>query len=204
MVDIRSKASDGSGTETTLTSKPNNYHRPQWSPDGKYFTYIWGHGEKATALWMVPLAGDSKPVAIVQPPSPQFNISHYRISPDSRWVAYVSDESGQQELYVTSFPDAKGKWQVSKNGASYPLWSANGKELFFKNLTDELFACSVTRKGSEIEIGSPNRLFHASLPGIGQAYDVSADGQRILVNLAQEEGYAPLKIVSNWPAELKK
>ena len=204
MVDIRSKASDGSGTEKTLSSEPNNYHRPQWSPDGKYFTYIWGDGEKATSLWMVPLAGDTKPVAIVQPPSPQFNISNYRISPDSHWVAYVSDESGQQELYVTSFPDAKGKWQVSKNGAAYPLWSANGKELFFKNLTDELFACSVNQKGSELEIGSPNRLFHASLPGIGQAYDVSADGQRILVNLAQEEGYAPLKIVSNWPAELKK
>jgi serine/threonine protein kinase/Tol biopolymer transport system component len=205
MVDIRSKAADGSGTEKTLSSVPNNYHRPRWSPDGKYLTYIQGdNDDKMTSLWMVPLAGGSKPVAIVQPPSPQFTISNYRISPDSRWVAYVSDESGRQELYVTTFPDGKGKWPVPSAGAGYPIWSANGKELFFKNLTDEIFACSVTSKASEIEIGTPHRLFHASMPGIGAPYDVSADGQRFLVNLAQEEGSAPLKIVSNWPAALKK
>src|SRR5271167_4375514 len=134
MVDLRSKAADGSGTEKTLSSEPNNYHRPRWSPDGKYLTYIWGDGEKMTSLWMVPVAGGSKPVAIVQPPSPQFNISNYRISPDSNWVAYLSDEPGQQELYVTSFPEGKGKWQVSTNSGSYPVWSENGKELFFKNL----------------------------------------------------------------------
>jgi Tol biopolymer transport system component len=203
-VEIRSKAADGSGTEKTLITETNNYHLPGWSPDGKYLTYIWGEGEKITSLWALPVAPDTKPFTIVQPPSPQSNIQQYRISPDGRWVAYVSDESGQVEVYVTSFPEGKGKWQVSNNIAAEPAWSGNGKELFFKNLNDEFFACRVTSKGSEIEVGAPQRLFHASVPGIGRSYDVSADGQRLLVNLAEEVGSAPLYVAINWPAELKK
>ena len=147
MVDIRSKAADGSGSETTLSLEPNNYHHPRWSPDGKYLTYIWGDGEKMTSLWIVPVAGGSKPVAIVQPPAPQFTISNYQSRPTADGLHTFSDESGQQELYVTTFPNGKGKWQVPSAGAAYPIWSGNGKELFFKNLTDEIFACSVTAKG---------------------------------------------------------
>jgi hypothetical protein len=76
--------------------------------------------------------------------------------------------------------------------------------VFFNNLNDEIFARAVTPKGQDIEIGTPQRLFHASMPGIGTSFDGSPDGQRFLVNLAEGEGVAPLKIVSNWPAELKK
>ena len=203
-VEIRSKAADGSGTEQTLPAPPNNYHFPAWSPDGKYLTYVWGEGEKMTSLWIVPVAGDAKPVAIVQPPSQQSNIHNFRVSPDSHWVAYVSDESGQNELYVTSFPEGKGKWKVSSTGAAYPAWSRDGKELFFQSLADEISVCPITVKGAEIEAGTPQRLFHASMPGIGTSFDVAADGQRFLVNLAEEEAQAPLKLVTNWPAELKK
>jgi eukaryotic-like serine/threonine-protein kinase len=200
--EIRGKAADGSGPERTMTSEVNNYHYPGLSPDGKYLTFIWGDGEKMTSLWIEPVAGNTKRVAIVQPPSAQFNISGYRVSPYGRWVAYVSDESGQNELYVTSFPEGKGKWKVSTNGGAYPAWSRNGREVFFNNLNDEIFACAVTPKGQDLEIGTPQRLFHASMPGIGTSFDVSPDGQRFLVNLAEGEGVAPLKIVSNWPAEL--
>jgi serine/threonine protein kinase len=204
MFELRSKAADGSGTEKTLTGVPHTYSYPGWSPDGRYLTYIWGEARRMTSLWTVPVTGDTKPVAIVQPPSRQSNIYAYRISPDGRWVAYISDESGKPDLYVTTFPEGKGKWQVSTNGAAYPLWSGNGKELFFKNLNDDVFASPVTLKGAEIEVGAPQRLFHASMPGLGMPYDVSPDGQRLLVNLVEEEGPAPLKLVTNWPAELKK
>jgi Tol biopolymer transport system component len=105
--EIRGKAADGSGPERTMTSEVNNYHYPGLSPDGKYLTFLWGDGEKMTSLWIEPVAGNTKRVAIVQPPSAQFNISGYRVSPDGRWVAYVSDESGQNELYVTTFPEGK-------------------------------------------------------------------------------------------------
>jgi serine/threonine protein kinase len=203
-VEIRSKSADGSGAEKTLIAEQNNYHVPNWSPDGKYLTYLWGEGEKMVSLWIRPVNGDAKPVAVVQPPSPQSNLSAYRISPDSHWVAYASDESGQQDVYITTFPEGKGKWRVSANSGAFPAWSGDGKELFFKDLTDNIFVCTVTQKGSEVEVGTPQRLFHAASPGIGITVDVSSDGKRVLVNHSEEEGQVPLQLVTNWPAELKK
>jgi WD40 repeat protein len=196
-------------TKTRITFEETVQY-PAWSPDGKTLAFAvtpgqgGGLGEKMLSLWAVPVAGDAQPVAVVQPPSQRSNIYGYRISPDGRLVAYISDESGQNELYITTFPEGKGKWKVSSGGASYPRWSGNGKEVFFNNLNDDFFSCPLTFKGSEIEVGTPQRLFHASMPGIGVPYDVSADGQRFLVNLAEEEGAAPLFLVVNWPAELKK
>jgi eukaryotic-like serine/threonine-protein kinase len=202
-VEIRSKSADGSGSEKVLVEQ-NNYHSPGWSPDGKYITYLWGEGEKMVSLWIRPVNGDGKPVAAVRPPSAQSDLSYYRISPDSHWVAYASDESGQQDVYITTFPEGKGKWRVSSNSGAYPAWSGNGRELFFKDLLDDLFVCTVTPKGSEIEVGTPQRLFHAASPGIGVAFDVSSDGKRLLVNHSVEEAQVPLQLVTNWPAELKK
>jgi serine/threonine protein kinase/WD40 repeat protein len=203
-VEIRSKAADGSGSEKTLVAEQNNYHFPSWSPDGKYILYTWGDGEKMVSVWKVPVSGDAKPVAIVQPPSPQSNIYEYRVSPDSHWIAYESDESGQPEVYLTSFPEGKGKWKVSSGGGAYPTWSGNGKELFYVNLVEDFFVCPVSSKGSEIEFGTPQRLFHAATPGVGIVFDVSSDGKRLLVNHSEEEAQAPLQLVTNWPAELRK
>jgi len=203
-VEIRSKAADGSGAEKTLIAEQNNYHNPAWSPDGKYLTYLWGDGEKMVSLWIRPVNGDGKPVAVVQPPSPQSNLRFYRISPDSHWVAYTSDESGQDEIYLTTFPEGKGKWRVSSNGGYYAAWSGNGKELFYTALTDDFFACPVTPKGSEIEVGTPQHLFHTPLAAIGVLFDVSSDGKRLLVNHTEEGSQAPLQLVTNWPADLKK
>ena len=203
-VEIRSKAADGSGIEKTLSAEQNSYRYPGWSPDGKYLTYLCCDGEKMVSLWIRPVNGDAKPVAVVQPPSPQSNLYFYQISPDSHWVAYVSDESGQDEIYLTTFPEGKGKWRVSSDGGYYPAWSGNGKELFYSGLTDDFFACPVTPKESEIEVGTPQHLFHTPLPAIGILFDVSSDGKRLLVNRAEEEAQAPLQLVTNWLAELKK
>jgi len=207
-VELRSKAADGSGAEKTLFAEQNNFHYPGWSPDGKYVTYLWGDGEKMVSLWIRPVNGDAngdaKPVAIVRPPSAQSNLSYYRISPDGHWVAYISDESGQMEVYLTSFPGGKGKWKVSANGGYYPAWRADGKELFYTGVTDDFFACPVTPKGSEIEVGAPQHLFHTPLPAIGILFDVSSDGKHLLVNHTEEEAQAPLQLLTNWSAELKK
>jgi eukaryotic-like serine/threonine-protein kinase len=203
-VEIRSKAADGSGSEKTVVAVQDNYHYPEWSPDGKYLTYLRGEGEKQVSLWVVPVAGDSKPVSIVQPPSAQSNLYHYRVSPDGHWVAYGSDESGQEEVYVTTFPEGKGKWKVSENGGGTPGSSGKGNELFYQDLINNFFVCVFTVKGSEAVIGKPQHLFPASTPGIGLPFDVSLDGKRLLVNHADEEVQAPLHLVTNWPAELKK
>jgi len=215
-VEIRSKASDGSGTEKTLAalSGGSAYLYPSLTPDGKYVTYVSSAGQKTTALWIAPVGDDTrrdaKPVdaiAIVQPPSPQYSLSIHRVSPDGHMVAYESNESGASgntDVYVTTFPEGKGKWRVSTMGAGYPIWSGNGKELFFRDANDILYACAIKRNGDEIEVGTPQRLFRVYLPGVGVPYDVSADGQRLLVNLAEEEGQAPLRLLTNWPEELKK
>jgi eukaryotic-like serine/threonine-protein kinase len=203
-VEIQSKASDGSGTEKTLSVEQSAYRYPSLSPDGKYLTYLCCDGDKMVSLWTRPVSGNSKPVAVVQPPSPQSNLYFYRISPDSHWVAYTSDESGQDEIYLTTFPEGKGKWRVSSNGAYYMAWSGNSKELFYTALTDDFFACRVTPKGSEIEVGTPQYLFHTPLAAIGVLFDVSSDGKRLLVNHTAEGAPAPLQLVTNWPAELKK
>lgn len=144
------------GTEKNLVGTPRSYHYPGWSPDGKYLTYILGMGARMLSLWAVPVVGDAQPVAVVQPPSQRSNIYGYRVSPDGRLVAYISDESGQNELYITTFPEGKGKWKVSSGGASYPRWSGNGKEVFFNNLNDDFFSCPLTFKGSEIEVARPS------------------------------------------------
>jgi eukaryotic-like serine/threonine-protein kinase len=215
-VEIRSKASDGSGTEKTLATLSGGpaYLYPSLTPDGKYLTYVSSAGQKTTALWIIPVAEDAKgdakpvaPVAIVQPPSPQYSLSIHRVSPDGHMVAYESDESGSSgntDIYVTTFPEGKGKWRVSTVGAGYPTWRGNGKELFFRDANDIIYACTVKRNGEEIEVGTPQRLFRVYLPGVGFPYDVSPDGQRLLLNLAEEEGQTPVRLLTNWPEELKK
>ena len=209
-VEIRSKASDGSGTEKILAALPgsSSYLYPELTPDGKHLVYGDSGGDlKTPSLWMAPVAGDAKPVVLVQPPSPQYSLRISRLSPDASMVAYESDESGvsgNTDIYVTTFPEGKGKWRVSNVGAGYPAWSGNNKELFFRDANDFLYVCPVKRTGLEIEVGTPQRLFHANVPGIGFPYDVSADGQRFLVNLAEEESQTPLKLVTNWPEELQK
>jgi eukaryotic-like serine/threonine-protein kinase len=203
-VEVRSKPADGSGVEKIAFAERNNYHSPAWSPDGKYITYLWGDGERMVSLWIRPVSGDAKPVAIVQPPSAQSNLIAYRISPDGHWVAYASDESGRLEIYVTSFPEGKGKWRVSANSGTYPAWSANGKELFYEDIRNDYWACPITVKGAEIEVGTPEHLFHTSTPGLGISFDVAADGKRLLVNHSEEETQLPLQLDTNWLAELQK
>jgi eukaryotic-like serine/threonine-protein kinase len=202
--DIRSKAADGSGVEKTLSAKPTAYVLPGWSPDGKYLTYLCCQGSKMVSLWILPATGDGQPLEIVKPPSPKSNLYTYRISPDGHWVAYDSDESGQSEIYVTSFPEGKGKWRVSANGGAYPVWSGDSKEVFYRGLTDDILVCPVVPKGTELDVGTAQRLFHAAQPGTGISFDVTSDGKRLLVNHAEEAVQTPLQLVTNWPAELKK
>jgi Tol biopolymer transport system component len=98
-----------------------------WSPDGKFILYGLLSSKGATDLWLLPLFGDQKPTPFIQT---EFNESQGRFSPDGRWVAYISNESGPFQIYVQSFPSSGGKWQVSTNGGAQPQWRRDGKELF--------------------------------------------------------------------------
>ncbi len=202
--DIRTKSASGAGAETTLSTEPSAYYFPGISPDGKYLTYIGGPGKNTQSVFAAPLTGDRKPFVVANPPSVGSKILQYRISPNSKWIAYASDESGRNEIYVAPFPAGDGKWQVSTFGAAYVAWRADGKELFMHSLNDEIFAASITEKGTDLEIGTPKLLFKMNVSGVGTPYDVTPDGQRFLLNTSEEEGAAPLFLVTNWLAELKK
>ncbi|MGA8438635.1 MAG: hypothetical protein WB762_32160 [Candidatus Sulfotelmatobacter sp.] len=127
----------------------------------------------------------------------------FRISPDRHWVVYVSDESGQDEIYLTTFPEKREMEGIVQRRIS-PSLERKCNEIFHLGLTDDFFACPVTPKGSEIDVGTPRHLFHTPLPAIGILLDVSSDGKRLLVNRAEEEAQAPPQLVTNWLAELKK
>ena len=145
-----------------------------------------------------------EPVAFVQTP---FNETAPQISPDGRFVAYCSNESGQYEVQVQPFPEGRGKWQVSTNGGNQPRWSKDGKELFYVE-HDTLVAVSVTLKPT-FSVGSTTRLF--SHPGLisgypAQQYDLSADGQRFILKetvVGPDDQPPSIRVAQNWYEEFR-
>jgi len=210
---LRSRLANGGGQEEVLVGQdtpgqPVTLLWPQWSADGHYLAYMGQSGPSAT-IWAMPTSGDKKPFAVVQPPSAQARIFQFRLSPDGRWLAYTSTESGREETYVTHFPSGSGKWQVSQSGGLYPLWRGDGKELYFMGFgsaaTAVVFAVSVNANGETFESGQVRPLFPLSYTApLGYPYDVTADGQRFIQATSPESVSTPLVLVTNWTAELKK
>jgi hypothetical protein len=184
-----------------------------WSRDGRFLLYAQQDPRTKADLWALPLASDATPAG---PPTPfaitEFNEDQGRFSPDTHWVAYVSDESGRSEIYVQPFPAATGggsKTQVSRDGGDEPRWRHDGKELFYLSLDGKLMAVSVA-EGPTFRAGVPESLFQAlvvrgrreSLLGVSR-WDVAPDGKHFLINKVKTSS-EPLTVVLNWTAELKK
>jgi len=177
---------------------------PSWTPDARYLLYTAQVGPTGHSIYSVPADGQEKPTLLISPANPQANISHFRISPDGRWIAYVSTESGQEQVYVTAASGQGGKWQVSVNGGDFPAWRGDGKELFYFDAADTLYSAEIAGKGSSLEVGQVRQLFHQDSSAIGVAYDASSDGKKFLFNVGTQDSSAPLNLVVNWTAELKK
>jgi serine/threonine-protein kinase len=203
------RLASGGGQEEVLmqpsTSAPTLL-APQWSPDGHYLVHMETSGPTGASVWAAPTTGDKKPFPIVQAPTPQTRIVQFRLSPDGRWLAYSSTESGREEVYVTHFPSGAGKWQVSQNGATYPAWRGDSKEIYFTGSDDtSVHAVGVDKNTEEFQ-SQPGRVLFASsyIAPLGYPYDASPDGQRFVVNTATESVSTPLVLVTNWTADLKK
>jgi Tol biopolymer transport system component/predicted Ser/Thr protein kinase len=203
---LHAKASNGTGAdELMLAADPGaNLLYPQWSPDGRYVVYQRGFGPTGTAIWAMPLMGDKKPVPVAQPQSTQNSVFNARLSPDGRWLAYTSNDSGRPEVYVAPFPGGGGRWQITTNGGDSATWRRDGKELFYWANDQMLTAVEVSPQASEFQVGAAHPLFRLSSPALGMAYDVTPDGQRFLVNYLPEDTSTPLTLVVNWTAEVKK
>jgi len=125
-----------------------------------------------------------------------------RFSPDGRWIAFESDESGKSEVYVRPFPEGAGRWQISPSGGGNPFWRRDGKELYYINPELKIVAVPITLSPA-FRAGPPSPLFTIR-PGPGQPFDVSADGQRFLVDAASsDQGSPPFSLVLNWTGLLK-
>ncbi len=203
--------SDGSGTSETVLKSDDSADVP-WSVcrEGNYLAFsrspidsVASTLERATA-WILPLTGDQKPFPLI--PS-QVGNSLPAFSPDCKWVAYVSIETGQREVYITHFPDTSRRYRVSTQGGTLPRWRGDGRELFYA-ARNSILAVSVDEKRDSISLGSPHTIISAV--GYGAAapvnfYDVTADGRRFLMTEANSpKGPVPLTLVTNWDAALKK
>jgi Tol biopolymer transport system component len=199
--DIYVKPADGSQPERLLVPISGVDSLPlDWSRDGQNLLYV-----APPDLWVYSFL-DSKPRLFLKGNA---SLNNAQFSPDGKWVAYSSNESGRWEVYVTSFPDARGKWQVSTNGGEQPRWRGDGKEIYFLSADAKLMAASVDTK-TEFEAGTPTVLFQTD-PRERVAttevivYDVSRDGQRFLVNTNYSNGSAhPMSVVLNWKSAMEK
>lgn len=164
-----------------------------------------GNPKTGYDLWILPLAAGAKPFPLLQTP---FNEQNAQFSPDGRWVAYASNESGHFEVYVIPFHPEGGapgaKRQVSTAGGNYPHWRGDGKEIFYMTPAEKLMAAEVGEKGEVFEAGQVQALFGPVKAGY--FYDASADGQRFLVaaSAAETTSGEPLTMVQNWTAGMKK
>ena len=209
-LDIFSKPASGEGTDTQLlTDNQNNLYPSSASADGRFLIYFTGNALTPTGndLWALPLTGDPKPKVFVQT---EFNETYAVFSPDGRWVAYTSGESGHSEVYVASFPGLGGKWQVSQDGGSYPRWRGDSAELYFISPEGPLMAASVDGRGSAFVVGQVTPLFRPRIRSVGFAgtnannYDVTRDGQRFLVAVSESSPTeTPITLVVNWTTALE-
>jgi Tol biopolymer transport system component len=163
-----------------------------------------GEGVSNNDIWVKPLNPDGEPIPLLATP---FNESYAELSPNGRWLAYVSDESerGQGDIYVTAFPSGSGKVRVSPAGGHQPRWRRDGRELYYMTPDRMLMRVGVDATGPTFTVETPTPLFQTeSDRGAGPQYIVTADGQRFLVNTEVPSGaQSTLSVVFNWQSLLK-
>jgi Tol biopolymer transport system component len=198
--DLFLKNADGTQEAKPIVQDEQDKAPNDWSRDGKYILYT-----RDTDLWFISLP-ELKSSLLLKAVG---TLRNGQFSPDGKWVAYASNETGKWEIYVTSFPDARGKWQVSTGGGEQPRWRGDGKELFYLSADGKMMAAPVTL-GAGFNAGTPVALFQATpRQPVTNAdlfvYDVTRDGQRFLINTpVKQADTTPMTVILNWTAKLNK
>jgi len=205
------KSADGSGSETLLLEGIDHFRVPtSWSTDGKFLVYHEGVSGGTYAngvpggwsIWVLPLFGDHKAYPFIQS---TFSAREASFSPDGKWLAYCSNESGEYRVYVVPFPGPGGKWQVSLGEGRSPLWRSGGKEIFYLSADNKLMAVNVETSGGSLAAGEARALFDSHSYGVFGRYDASVDGQRFVVAYeGRNRTSTTLTSVVNWTADLKE
>ena len=203
---IYARASSGAGDVLTLLEDPQNALNPtSWSPDGRFLAYFRTERSAPASrqqIWILPLLGDRKPFPFL--PS-AFDERTPEFSPDGRWIAYESNESGTYQIYVSAFPRAETKLQVSSSGGLVPMWRADGNELFYLDLAGRLMSVDVKTVGQILELGTPRFVFQTHAASLGtHPFDVSRNADRFVMTTTANVNPSPYTLVINWTAELTK
>ena len=208
---IYQKAPDGLGsTQLIFQSSSQAAAINDVSADGRYIIYDTAIDPAAIQLWVLPLFGDRKPFVFVQG---SFGASSAKFSPDSHCVAYVSRETGRQEVYVQTFPQSTGRWQISTSGGTQPMWRRDGKELFYLAPVDtpseiKIMSVSINSGSVGFQAGIPKELFQTPVVPLWywrNVYVPSPDGQKFLIiTPTGQTKPSPITVVVNWPSLLKK
>ncbi len=212
---IYQKPTNGAGKEQALVSATGDEQWPDdWSRDGRFLLYTQQNPQTHADLWVLPLAGDGTPSGPATPfANTVFTEEQGRFSPDTRWIAYASDESGRSEIYIQPFPrppNGGSKTPISRDGGSQPRWRRDGKELFYSSPDGKMMAVNVTL-GPIFKASAPRTLFQVPVAQIGHneggvqvlAWDVAPDGKRFLIDTATTSSES-VTVVLNWTTELNK
>jgi Tol biopolymer transport system component len=201
--DLYIKSANGAGTEELLAKSDDPKFVTRWSVDGKYLTYTsFGNPKTKADLWLLPMTDNRTPLPFLQT---EFNEGGGSFSPDGKWIAYQSDESGKNEVYVRALDGTAGKWGVSINGGNLPKWSRDGKTIFFQS-GGKAMGAAVRVVQSAIVVDSVHTFFDFESRGItGGIQDISADGQKVLALVTElRQASPPITLVVNWDEELRK
>jgi Tol biopolymer transport system component len=210
------KASSGAGGESSLLESSQDKLTNDWSLDGRFLLYHSTDPQTNRDLWVLPMEGDRKPWVFLKTP---FNERFGVFSPDGRWVAYMSNESGRDEIYIRPFavPTASGanasaaggQWQVSTAGGIYPRWRHDGRELYYLGPRGEMMAAPIVATATALTPGAPVLLFPTLIYGggvdtqLGRQYDVTRDG-RFLLNTVVDDATTPITLLMHWNPAAKK
>jgi Tol biopolymer transport system component len=208
--DLYQKVTSGAGVEERFVASDQLKTTTSWSADGRFVLYGSSDSQGETDLWVAPMVGDRTPSVVLK--KPPFSEAWGMFSPDGRWVAYQSNESGRPEIYVRPFVPpgvagtpavpAEGQWQVSTAGGIHPVWRPDGKELYYLNPAGAMMAAPVTVNATTLAPGTPvvlfpTRIFGGGVDGQGRQYDIAPDG-RFLINTVLDEAAAPITLLMNW------
>ena len=199
------KALSGGEEEKSIHTSPDDERPRSWSPDGKYLVY----DRRATArrgvseVMVRPLTGAGEPYSLLDAP---YANQGGQVSPDGKWIAFWANQTGKTEIYVTTFPKAKGLWQVTTTGGASPRWRHDGLALFYAGSDGVIKSTDVKAEADSFHVGASTEVQRHLSPGGTEApFDVFPDGQHFIIGSVREgKLHSPLTLITNWTAELKK
>ncbi len=200
---IKRKAADGTGSEEQLVGSNQPLTPAAWSPDDRVLTYIKGvPGQSNDEIWIHTVA-DGKETLLLKS---QFGVNSAAISHDGKWLAYDTTETGRPELFVSPFPNINaGRWQVSTQGGYFPIWSRSGKEIFYVTQGNtEISSADYTTQGGQFAVGRSQVFLRINASTVAPIFGVTPDGKRFLIPHNPQGTAAPLELIINWTAQLKK